>query len=40
MANHTTVMGNLLSYLERSDFQKAVKEHAGDKRVRTLSRAS
>jgi len=37
MANHTTVMGNLLSHLERSDFQKAVKEHAGDKRVRTLS---
>lgn len=37
MANHTTVMGNLLSHLERSDFQKAVKDHAGDKRVRTLS---
>ena len=37
MANHTTVMGNLLSHLERSDFQKAVRAHAGDKRVRTLS---
>ena len=37
MANHTTVMGNLLSHLERSDFQKAVKDHEGDKRVRTLS---
>jgi len=37
MANHTTVMGNLLSHLERFDFQKAVREHAGDKRVRTLS---
>ena len=37
MSNHTTVMGNLLSHLERSDFQKAVREHAGDKRVRTLS---
>jgi len=37
MTNNTTVMGNLLSHLERSDFQKAVQEHAGDKRVRTLN---
>lgn len=37
MSNHTTVLGNLLSHLERSDFQKAVREHAGDKRVRMLS---
>jgi hypothetical protein len=37
MANHTTVIGNLLSHLERSGFQKAFKEHGGDKRVRTLS---
>lgn len=37
MANHTTVMGNLLSHLERFDFKKAVKQYEGDKRVRTLS---
>lgn len=37
MANHTTVMGNLLSHLERSDFKKAINEYQGDKRVRTLS---
>ena len=37
MSKNITVMSNLLSHLERSDFQKAVREHAGDKRVRTLS---
>jgi len=37
MANHTTVIGNLLSHLERSDFKKAINEYQGDKRVRTLS---
>jgi len=37
MANTTTIMGNLLSHLDRSDFEKAVWEHSGDKRIRTLS---
>jgi len=37
MSHNTTVLSNLLSHLERSDFEKAVKEHAGDKRIRTLS---
>lgn len=37
MRNNTTVLGNLLSHLERSDFERAVKKHSGDKRIRTLS---
>ncbi|MBN2898862.1 MAG: IS4 family transposase [Clostridia bacterium] len=37
MSNSTTVLGNLLSHLERSDFERAVREHSGDRRVRTLS---
>ena len=37
MPHHTTIMGNLLSHLERSDFEKAVNKHAGDRRIRTLS---
>ncbi len=37
MANHTTVMANLLSHLERSEFEKSVREHAGDKRIRNLN---
>ena len=36
MSHPTTVLGNLLSHLERSDFESAVREHAGDLRVRTL----
>jgi hypothetical protein len=37
MSNTTTVLGNLLSHLERSDFERTVKEYDGDRRVRTLS---
>jgi hypothetical protein len=37
MSHTTTILGNLLSHLERSDFEKAVCEHLGDKRIRTLS---
>jgi len=37
MSNNTTVLGNLLSHLERSDFERAVREYTGDRRVRTLS---
>lgn len=37
MSNNTTVLGNLLSYLERSNFERAVREHVGDRRVRELS---
>jgi putative transposase len=37
MNNHTTVLANLLSHLDRSGFEKAVKDHNGDHRTRTLS---
>jgi len=37
MKHSTTVLGNLLSHLERSDFERAVREHSGDRRIRTLS---
>jgi hypothetical protein len=37
MSNSTTVLGNLLSHLDRSEFEGAVREHNGDRRVRTLS---
>ncbi len=37
MANHNTILGNLLSHLERSDFEKSVQEHDGDKRIRKQS---
>lgn len=36
MMKHTTVLGNLLSHLDRSDFEKSVHEHNGDKGTRTL----
>ena len=36
MTKHTTVFGDLLRYFSRSDFDKAVKDHNGDFRVRTL----
>lgn len=36
MKNTTTVFANLLSLFPRSEFEKAVKHHAGDHRVRTL----
>jgi plasmid maintenance system killer protein len=36
MNKNTTVLNNLLSHFPRSDFEKAVKEHGGDKGVRTL----
>ena len=37
MANPTTVLGNLLSHFPRSEFEKAVQELGGDKRVRSFS---
>jgi len=37
MTNHNTILGNLLSHLERSDFEKSVREYDGDKRIRKLS---
>lgn len=37
MNNNTTVLNNLLSHLERSSFEKAVTDHNGDHRIRTLS---
>ena len=37
MRKYTTVLGNLLSHLDRSDFEKGVKTYEGDKGVRTLS---
>ena len=36
MTKYTTVFGDLLRYFSRSDFDKAVKEHNADFRVRTL----
>jgi putative transposase len=36
MKKNSTVLGNLLSHLPRSDFERAVAEHDGDLRVRTL----
>ena len=36
MSKHTTVLGNLLSHLDRSEFEKAVREHNGNKGTRTL----
>jgi hypothetical protein len=36
MTKFTTVLGNVLRHLSRSDFGKAVKEHQADKGVRTL----
>ena len=37
MNKNTTVLANLLSPLERSDFECLVKDYNGDKRIRTLS---
>jgi len=37
MRNTTTVLGNLLSHLDRSEFENTVNTHFGDKRIRTLS---
>jgi hypothetical protein len=37
MTKYTTVFGDLLRYFSRSDFDKAVKDHNADFRVRTLS---
>lgn len=37
MSNHTTVLGNLLSHFDRSEFERSVREYAGDKHVRQLS---
>lgn len=37
MNKNTTVLANLLSPLERSDFECSVKDYNGDKRIRTLS---
>jgi hypothetical protein len=37
MTEHTTVLAGLLSYLNRSDFEKAVKKRQADKGARTLS---
>ena len=37
MSNNTTVLNNLLSHLDRSCFEKAVREHGGDLRIRTMS---
>ena len=36
MNKHTTILSSLTSHLSRSDFEKAVKDHQGDKGVRTL----
>ena len=36
MKKYTTVLGNLLSHIERSEFEKAVKQYQGDKGIRTL----
>ena len=36
MNKHTTVLSSLTSHLSRSDFEKAVKDHQGDKGIRTL----
>lgn len=37
MRNSTTVLGNLLSHLDRSDFENTVSEFKGDFKTRTLS---
>lgn len=37
MKHTTTLLGNLLSPLERSEFDKAVLKHSGDKGTRTLT---
>ena len=37
MSNNTTVLTNLLRHIERSDFEKAVRDHNGDKKTRRLS---
>ena len=37
MSKGNTVLGNLLSHLSRSDFEKAVNQYAGDKKTRVLS---
>jgi len=37
MSNNTTVLGNLLSHLDRSEFERSVREYAGDKHIRQLS---
>ncbi len=37
MSKHTTVLANLLSHLDRSDFEKSVNEYKGDFHVRTMS---
>lgn len=37
MKQSTTVLSNLLSSFDRSDFEKAVSKHNGDKGIRTLS---
>ncbi|GHV12429.1 IS4 family transposase [Spirochaetia bacterium] len=36
MNKHTTVLSSLTSHLSRSEFEKAVKDHQGDKGVRAL----
>ncbi|GHU86413.1 hypothetical protein FACS189473_5640 [Spirochaetia bacterium] len=36
MTKHTTVLSSLTSHLSRSEFEKAVKDHQGDKGVRAL----
>lgn len=36
MSNHTTVLADVLSPLNRSEFQKQVNEYYGDRRVRTF----
>ncbi|MDR3058030.1 MAG: DUF4372 domain-containing protein, partial [Prevotella sp.] len=37
MNKYTTVLSSLTSHLSRYDFEKAVKDHQGDKGVRTLT---
>jgi hypothetical protein len=37
MMNNTTVLSNLITPLDRSCFEKAVTDHDGDRRIRTLS---
>jgi len=37
MSNNTTVLANLLSHLDRSDFESSVLEFKGDFKTKTLS---